>query len=118
MNPDEPNREPQPRSSAPDDARHVALDPHADLLQKWRRASSAAGRARAELDRIETELLILLGDADVGTLNGLPAVVREIEQRPGIDIPRLRRDHPDLWTQYQVTRSRPHLKFPRKRRTT
>ncbi len=119
MNPDEPRQEPHPRPPAPDDdARSVSLDAHTELLARWRRASSAAGRARANVDRVEAELLAVLGDAEIGTVDGLPAVVREIEERPGVDIPRLRRDHPDLWAKYTVTRRRPHLKFPRKRRTT
>ncbi|QWF78744.1 hypothetical protein HUW46_02142 [Amycolatopsis sp. CA-230715] len=113
MNPDQPS---SPRSSPLDAKRSVPLDLHADLVRSWHDARATFGRARATVDRIEAELLALLGDADVGTLGGLPAVEREIEKRTGIDLPRLRRECPELVDQYRVLRRRPVLKFPRHRR--
>ncbi|WP_370944053.1 hypothetical protein AB5J62_33770 [Amycolatopsis sp. cg5] len=118
VNPDQAHSAPRPRSSpGGDQPRRVSLDPFANLVRSWRDARAAAGRARADVDRIEGELLELLGDAEVGTLDGTPAVLRETEERDGIDIGRLRRDHPELWEQYPLARRRTHLKFPRQRRT-
>ena len=100
-----------PRRTA---ARSVPLDDHDDLVDGWRDARATAGRARDEVDRIEQQLYALLGDAELGTLNGEPAVVRQVEKRQGIDLARLRFEQPDLLRQYPRTRVRVRLKFPRR----
>ncbi|WP_158884092.1 hypothetical protein [Amycolatopsis anabasis] len=92
--------------------REVPLDHAAELVRRARDGRAAAGRARAA----ERELLDLLGDAEVGTIDGHPAVIREVESRPGIDLTSLWRDHPELWDQYPARRERTRLKFPRRPR--
>ena len=97
--------------------RVVPLDPAKDrvqeLIQRWRTVSSAQGRAKSELDSIEAELDALLGDADVGTLNGEPVIERRAKKRPRLDVGRLRRDHPELADAYRSTDGNTELKFPR-----
>lgn len=98
--------------------KNVSLDHAAGLVRRWRTAVDTAGRARATAVQAERELLDLLGDADVGTLDGTPAVRRDVEARDGIDLTRLREDHPELWEQYPATRTRTQLKRPRRARKT
>ncbi|WP_410662056.1 hypothetical protein [Amycolatopsis sp. lyj-84] len=67
------------------------------------------------MDKLEAELLALLGNNDVGTIDGEPVVVRDVEIRNGLDLPRLRQERPELWQQYPAKRRRERLKFPRRR---
>jgi hypothetical protein len=87
-----------------------------DLVFQWREARAAISRARATEKRTERELLDLLGDAEVGTVNGHPVVCVETVSRPGIDLARLREEHPELWEQYPADRQRSRLKFPARHR--
>lgn len=87
-----------------------------ELVFQWREARAAMSRARATEKKVEQELLDLLGDAEVGTVNGHPAVCREVEQRPGIDLTRLHEEHPELWEKYPAIRQRSRLKFPTRHR--
>lgn len=99
--------------------RRVELDECAQLVRRWQNHRQAVGRARAALQAAEDELLRRLGDAEVGTLGGEPAVHREVSTRPGIDLERLREDNPELWRQlwqqFPAQRTRTRLKFPPRR---
>jgi hypothetical protein len=95
--------------------RRIELDQFSDLLTRWKHAREAAGRARATVEKTERELLDLLGEADEGTVDGRPAICRDVEVRPGIDLARLREEHPELWEQYPTQRRRTRLKFPHRR---
>lgn len=90
----------------------VPLDDVADLVNLWQEARDKARRARARVDTAEKELLSRLGTADVGTVAGQPAVCRFVESRPGIDLARLRTEHPDLWDAYPTVRERVRLRIP------
>lgn len=99
--------------------RRVELDECAELVRRWQNHRQAVGRARAALKAAEEALLRRLGDAEVGTLGGEPAVHREVETRPGIDLERLRKHEPELWKQlgqrFPAQRVRTRLKFPPRR---
>lgn len=92
--------------------RRVPLDAHAALVRRWRTQRESWGRAKAALEAAERELLAALGEADEGTLAGEPAVRREVQTRPGIDLDKLRADCPELVQRYRIQRSRTRLKFP------
>lgn len=96
-------------------SRRVSLDSCAELVRRWQRIRVNAARSYAALKATERELEQKMGDAEVGTVDGEPAVRKERETKPGVDLERLRVEKPELWETYpkrfQVTR----LKFPSKR---
>lgn len=85
----------------------VTLDP--ELVRRWRETRAAAVQADADAESVEKQLLELLGSADVGTVDGKPVVYREVRVRAGIDLTRLRKARPELWTEYATQRSRTRL---------
>lgn len=91
----------------------VPLDHVAALVARWRKARCEAKRLRGVAAAAEAELAAALGDADVGTLNGIPAVRRTTENRPRFDATRFRGAHPDLFDEFSYPHQRDELIIPR-----
>lgn len=95
--------------------RRVPLDENADVVRRWRNQRRSLSRAKAALASTEAELLAALGDAEEGTLGGEPAVRRDVDTRPRIDVDRFREEFPDLYEQFKTQQKRTWLKLPRRK---
>lgn len=73
----------------------IALDAHVAKLQKLADASDNIKFWQRQYDKIKAELEEILGDATVGTVDGLPALTYRYQERfRGADFKKM---YPDTW---------------------
>lgn len=89
----------------------VPLDAIADVVARWRAARCGAARLEATAAQAEKDIIAALGDADVGTVDGIPVVRRDTDHRQGFAFAAFRAEHPDLAERFVTRRHRTVLKI-------
>ncbi len=85
----------------------------ASLVLSRQAAKAVADTASAQLQEIDNRIVALLGDAEVGTADERELVKRAQQSRTTIDADALRRDYPEIATEYSKTTTFRKLSFPR-----
>lgn len=80
-------------------------DTAAALVRRLDTARTFARQVDAEEERVRAALAAILGDAGAGTVNGATVVTWRSQQRHGLDVAALRREHPDVAEQFTTTTS-------------
>ncbi len=97
----------------------VDLSNLAELIDERARLKAQIKEAGDELATAENLIRETLGDAEVGTLHGLPILTLRAQERRGLDTKALQRDHPAIAAEYEtvstfrVLRSAPKTKKAR-----
>lgn len=82
----------------------VNLDDHADLVDALEAANAELKIAEERRDAIRNKLFGLLGDAEIGLVNGKPRFTWKAQKgRESLDQKALKADHPDLYESYTRT---------------
>lgn len=82
------------------------LDPDtAALVHAYRRAEAEARKWADTKDAIRDMLVAALGSADVGTIDGKPAVRRTVVQSTRLDSKKLHENEPEIYIRYAVPTS-------------
>jgi hypothetical protein len=89
----------------------VPLDAIAPIVARWRAARCRAARLAATAAQAEKDIIAALGDAEIGTVDGLPVVRRDVEHRQGFAFAVFRDAHPELADRYVTRRRRESLKI-------
>lgn len=92
-----------------DDGEEVEVS--AVLVEAWRIAKGRVDAAKLGLDAAENELKVALGDAAYGVVDGQRLASWRSQDRTGIDLARLKADHPDLAEMYRTVTSSRVLRY-------
>lgn len=77
-------------------------DATAGLVAAYRRAEAEVKTWTTAKEALRDMLAVALGSADVGTVDGTPAVKRTVVQSTRLDSKKLRESEPDVYERYAV----------------
>jgi predicted phage-related endonuclease len=82
----------------------INIDDHADLINQLADATAELKAAEERRDGVRNKLLALMGDAEIGLVDGKPRFTWKAQKgRESLDTKALKADHPDLYEAYVRT---------------
>lgn len=85
------------------DKESVAVDDVAVWIEAYRTARANADKWTELADRAREHITTALGDAEIGTVAGTPAVRHTVVHRPQLRTAKLRAEYPDICDAFTVT---------------